>query len=355
MEKRMLCTLLRLLCIVIAFPILSLGCGKAKHAQAPAEKNDYIEQSDFLLNTIVTIRLYDNQDQKLLSECFDRIRQYEKIFSRTDEASELYQLNQKCAQGAEASGEELTCKVSAPLSDLLSYGLYYSHLSDGFFDITIAPLTRIWNFNTASPVPPEDEAVHAALKRINYRAVALKGDQLTLTRQGIEFDLGAIAKGYIADRIRDYLIEQGVKSAIINLGGNVLCIGKKPDHTPFRVGIQKPFADRNETAAVMEIENSSVVSSGIYERFFDQNGTTYHHILNPKTGYPYQNGLISVTIISEKSVDGDGLSTSCFALGLEKGLKLIESLPNTYAVFITEDYKLHYSKDFHDAIHISTE
>ena len=148
------------------------------------------------------------------------------------------------------------------------------------------------------------------------------------------------------DKIKEFLLSKGVKSAIINLGGNVLCIGSKPDKTPFRIGIQKPFADRSETIATVDITDQSVVSSGIYERFFEKDGQLYHHILNPKTGYPYDNSLISVTIICDSSTDGDGLSTSCFALGLEKGMELINSLPDVHSVFITSDDKLHYSENF---------
>ena len=140
---------------------------------------------------------------------------------------------------------------------------------------------------------------------------------------------------------------------IINLGGNVLCIGGKPDGSSFKIGIQKPFADRSETIAVMDIKDKSVVSSGVYERCFEQNGTLYHHLLNPRTGYPYDNGLIAVTIISDNSVDGDALSTTCFALGLEDGMKLAESLDNVQAFFVTSDYKIHYTKDFQNEITVT--
>ena len=182
--------------------------------------------------------------------------------------------------------------------------------------------------------------------------VIFDGQDITLPSDDIQFDVGAIAKGYIADRLKDFLVKKGVNSAIINLGGNVLCIGSKPDGTPFKVGIQKPFADRNETEAVMDITGKSVVSSGIYERCFKQNGKLYHHILNPKTGYPYDNSLISVTIISDQSVDGDALSTTCFALGLEDGLKFAEK-KGVQAVFITEDYELHYTDGFRDEIRVT--
>lgn len=165
---------------------------------------------------------------------------------------------------------------------------------------------------------------------------------------GIE--LGAVAKGYIADKVKEYLVSEGVKSAVIDLGGNVLCIGEKPDGEPFKIGIQKPFADRSETVAAVEIAGRSVVSSGVYERYFEKDGKQYHHILDPSTGYPYENGLVAVTVLSEQSVDGDGLSTACFALGLEKGLKLIEQTPDTEAVFITEDGEMHFSKGFPEVV-----
>ena len=156
-------------------------------------------------------------------------------------------------------------------------------------------------------------------------------------------DAGAIAKGYIADRIKDYLLAHGVESAIINLGGNVLCIGEKPDGTPFKIGLQKPFEGRNEIISNLSINDMSVVSSGVYERHFVVDGENYHHLLNPATGYPYDNGLIAVTIVSPRSVDGDALSTTCFSLGLEKGLELINSMDGIYGYFITDDYEIHYS------------
>ena len=143
------------------------------------------------------------------------------------------------------------------------------------------------------------------------------------------------------------------KSAIINLGGNVLCIGEKQTILLLRSGSRNHFADRSETIAVMDIRDKSVVSSGIYERCFEQDGTLYHHLLNPKTGYPYDNGLIAVTIISDQSVDGDALSTTCFALGLEDGMKLAESLDDVQAFFVTSDYEIHYTRDFQKKIKVT--
>ena len=166
-------------------------------------------------------------------------------------------------------------------------------------------------------------------------------------------NLGAIAKGYIADRIKDYLLEEGVESAIIDLGGNILCVGQRPDGTPFRIGIQKPFADRSETEAVMEISDKSVVSSGIYERYLSRTASVITISWILPQDIPMTTIWFLFTIISNKSVDGDGLSTTCFALGLEKGLDLVNSLPDVQAVFITDDYQLHYSENFDKEITLS--
>ncbi|HWT75803.1 MAG TPA: FAD:protein FMN transferase [Mobilitalea sp.] len=335
--------------VLILTATLFTGCSKnTSQETTDSKKQEYITASDFLLDTNVTINLYDKQDETILNGCFDLIKKYENIYSRTKETSELYALNHRTAPIKDGAYQ-----ISDELADILKYGLYYCELSEGAFDISIEPASSLWEFTSSTPTVPSDTDITAALPYINYKYIHLKGNSITFDKDRVGIDLGAIAKGYIADRIKDYLLANGVKSAMINLGGNVLSVGEKPDGSPFHVGIQKPFADRNETVAVMDISDLSVVSSGVYERYFEANGKLYHHILNPKTGYPYDNELISVTIISKKSTDGDGLSTTCFALGLEKGLDLIASLPDTYAVFITSDYKIYYSKGFKDAIKIT--
>ncbi len=340
--------LLQLLLIICIFPVLVCGCGKKAYSQDKLQKEDHLSRSDFLLNTHVTVQLYDKQDQSILDACFDLIRRYELICSRTDPSAELAILNNKSF--LEKKPMDKSYELSPELTDLIHEGLAYCQLSHGVFDISIAPVTELWSFQTEPPKLPKKKFLLEALPLVNYRNIILSGNRIAFARQGVGIDLGAIAKGYIADRVKDYLLRNGVRSAIINLGGNVLCIGSKPDGTPFRVGIQKPDGQRNETLAIMEIRDSSVVSSGVYERYFELDGQLYHHILDPATGYPCRSGLVAVTIISKKSVDGDGLSTTCFSLGLLEGAKLIESLPDTYAVFITEDGKAHYTKGFLEAV-----
>lgn len=322
----------------------SEGCASGSTKPSAGNTEDFIRSTDFKLNTVVTITIYDSDEEALLSECMSLCDKYEKIFSRTRTDSELYKLNHREISPIEGAPD--TYPVSEELADLLSIGLDYSKKSDGAFDIAIAPLTELWDFTSETPKAPENSMIRKAVSICGIQDVSIHGQEVTLESPDTAFDLGGIAKGYIADRIKEYLLSQNVKSATINLGGNVICIGTKPDGTPFKIGVQKPFADRNETAAAMEITDKSVVSSGIYERFFEEDGHFYHHILNPKDGYPYDNDLISVTIISDRSVDGDALSTTCFALGYEKGMEYIQALPDVQAIFITDDYELHYTENF---------
>lgn len=310
--------------------------------------NEPISASSFKLNTVINIKIYDSKDESLLTDAMALCDKYEAIFSRTLSSGEIYRLNH-----GTLPKENDAYLLSPEAAELISKGLEYGKISDGAFDIAIAPVSSLWDFTSKEKQIPAHEELEKALPLVNFADVSLDGNRLTFAKEGMGLDLGAIAKGYIADKIKEFLISRGVKSAIISLGGNILCIGDRPDGTPFKIGIQKPFADRNETIATVDISDKSVVSSGIYERFFEKDGEFYHHILNPQTGYPYDNSLVSVTIISDKSVDGDSLSTTCFALGLEEGQKLINSLPDVHAVFITKDDKLHYSDGFSEALSIT--
>lgn len=210
---------------------------------------------------------------------------YEHIFSRTLAASELYKVNNK-----------ETSIISDELYELIETGLEYSRLSDGAFDITIGSVSRLWDFTSDSPSVPDASLISNALEYVDYTKVTLNTDSAGThyidMPDGFCIDLGAVAKGYIADKIKTFLVDNGVKSAIINLGGNVLCIGEKKKNTDFTIAVKKPFSDTGEYMERLNINDSSVVSSGTYERYFySGDGTFYHHILNPKTGYPYESEL----------------------------------------------------------------
>ncbi|MDO4295719.1 MAG: FAD:protein FMN transferase [bacterium] len=321
---------------ILLIVLLLLAVALASELRRPKLTYEPIARTDFILNTFVTITLYEYPDAALLDSAIDLCREYETVFSRTQEGSELYELNHR----DERTG---SFAVSDDMRDLLASALHYCEVSDGAFDITVAPIVDLWDFTASQPSLPDSQALADAAAKVDWRMLKLSQNTLTFLSEDTEIDLGAIAKGFIADRLKDYLKEEGVTRGIINLGGNVLCIGDKQENTPFSIGLQKPFAQRSETIALLNVSDRSLVSSGVYERHFILDGKNYHHILNPKTGMPYDNGLTSVTILSEHSVDGDGLSTVCFSLGLQKGLALINSLEDTYAYFITNDYEIYYS------------
>lgn len=309
---------------------------------APA-KGDPVSQSSFLLDTFVTVTVYGSRHlfakktEQVLQGSMDLCRHYEQLLSKTVETSDIYRINHR-EPGTKS------VEVAEETAQVIARGLEYSRLSDGAFDITVEPLSSLWDFKAQEPKLPDKTEIERNRERVDYRTVRVESATVYFDRDDTTLDLGAIAKGYIADRMKEYLVENGITSAVINLGGNVLCVGGRPDGTPFAIGLQKPFADRSETVAALGIRDMSVVSSGVYERHFVKDGVNYHHIINPRTGYPYENGLIQVSIISEESVDGDGLSTTCFALGLEGGIRLLDSLDGVYGIFITEDGALHYSE-----------
>lgn len=309
-----------------------------------------------LLHTVCTIQLYDSTDYTILNECFAVIDKYEKLFSRTLETSEVYKINQASAH---STNPQTTFTVSDELKDILEFSLSYSTLSGGALDVSIAPLSSLWDFSNLEhkTEAPADADIETSKALVNYKDITLAGNTLTFAKAGMQLELGAVAKGYIADRVKEFLLSKGVTSAIINLGGNILLVGEKPDGAAFNVGIQKPFEDRDAVVvAISELKDCSMVSSGIYERYFyDTNGKFYHHILDAKTGYPCDTDLLQVTIISKDSAAGDALSTACFALGLKKGMELIHSLENIYAVFITSDGELHFSDRFLETIPTRTE
>ena len=294
--------------------------------------------NDFYFDTVVSIRFSAEENgQDLVDGCRSICDEIEHTFSRTDEDSELYAVNHR---------ETEKVKVSGPLAELVQAGLDYYDISAGRFDITIAPLSDLWDFKSGDPAVPGEAEILGALRKVDGSALHVESEESKAgeTAWYLEFDspdtmidLGALVKGYAADRIRDYLKENGVTSGLINLGGNVLAIGEKEDQSPWKIGIQKPF--ENDTVAVVEVADQSVVTSGVYERCFEKDGVLYHHILDPFTGYPVMNSLWGVSIISDSSLTGDALSTVCMLIGEEEGMDLIRSTEGVRAIFV--DDQLH--------------
>lgn len=304
--------------------ILLSGC---QSIETPEPISDNI----FALDTLITITLYDGSDQNLIDQCFTEITRLEKLLSKNIVGSDIDNINQA------AGINEIS--VSAETIEVLKKGIAYSVLSNGAFDLSIGPLVDLWSIGNKDAKVPDATDITNALSTINYKNIIINEDKSTvfLAQKNMILDLGGIAKGYIADKLYTLLEENECSSAIINLGGNVLTLGTKPSGDLFRIGIQNPNLEIGNYLAIVEVSNQSIVTSGIYERYFIENDIKYHHILSPFTGFPYDSDIAGVTIISPKSIDGDALSTTCFALGTEKAITLIESLENTEAIFINSE------------------
>ena len=205
-------------------------------------------------------------------------------------------------------------------------------------------MSSLWDFKSDKATLPDETLIKESLQSVNYQNIICDHKRILYKNPDTMIDLGAIAKGYIADKLKEYLIQHKVNNALINLGGNILCVGDKMTEG-YRIGITNP-QKTDESIISTKIEDKSVVTSGIYQRQMKVNHHVYHHILNPHTGYSYDNGLASVTIVSPSSMQGDALSTVCFSLGLEKGKALIESLDDVEACFIDTNNQITYTKNF---------
>ncbi len=315
--------------VLTASALLLTGCSGAKSSTQTDQDLTY---TDMLFDTVIKIQILEPADESILDGLKKLCEKYDTMFSATNTDSELYKLNH-------ANGQPFT--VSSETANLIQEGIHYSELSGGAFDLTIEPVSALWDFKADKPTVPSSDAIAQAVSHVDYTKVDIQDNTVTLEDPEAGIDLGAIAKGYIADQVKTYLKKQGIKHAIINLGGNVDVIGTKPDGSKYNIGIQKPFDESGEAITSVQLKDQTVVTSGIYERYFKKNGKLYHHILDPRTGYPCENNLYSVSIITDSSTKADALSTTCFLLGYEKGMELIQSMDGVEAIFITDDEKVH--------------
>lgn len=324
----------------LLFPYITAAVLLAAAAVAVQTRDrvENVTRTEFLMDTIVESTVFTNDEnlaQGALDKAYQEMGRLESLLSRHQPASEVARINL-------AAGRE---PVSVSLLTLLlvDQALEFGELTGGAFDITVAPLLNLWQFaGDGRQVPPE-ESLQAALKLVDFRAVAV--DRATrsvaLRQSGAGIDLGGIAKGFIVDRAADVLRASGITSASVDAGGDIRLIGAKPDGRPWRIGVRHPREQRG-IIAVLELENCAVVTSGDYERYFLLEGVRYHHLLDPATGRPAR-GLASVTVVAPEATTADALSTAVFVLGRERGLSLIESLPGIEALVVTEELEVVYS------------
>lgn len=325
--------------------LAACGAGSEKLLTKP------IEDTQFLMETYVSLRIYNEGKEEVLDEGFALVRELaDKITGETTD-SEISKINQ-------AAGEKAVT-VSADVYELVKLAAEYSGVMDGQFNYALGPITNLWRIGFDDARKPEQAEIDAALEKVDFQKVTFNDDEQTvfLEEAGMSLDLGAIAKGYMTDRVRELFAEEGVTSAIIDLGGNVFVMGGSPtrDGEIWNIGIQDPQGSRGESIGSTKQSDVSIVTSGIYERFLEVDGDIYHHLMNPKTGYPFDNDIIGISIISDKSADGDALSTLIFGLGLEEGLVYVNNREDVEAVFITKNQDIYVSDGLKDNFELTDE
>lgn len=340
MTKKILKTLVFSLLLIFSLGIFT-GCSKNNKSSEP------LSQSELLMGTVVTVTLYDSNNQEILDKIFNKVKDLESILSINENGTLVDEIND------EAGIKPV--KVDEDTYTIVKKGIEYSKLSNGLFDISVGPIVKLWNIGLPEAKVPTQEEIDEKLPLIGYNDIELNETDRTiyLKRKGMMIDLGGIAKGYTADIISDILTEEGVKSAIIDLGGNVFTHGKKINGDDWRIGIQNPFSERGGIVGTLTTSNKSVVTSGIYERYIEKDGVKYHHILSPYTGYPYDNEIAGITIVSDTSADGDALSTSVFAMGVEEGMKFVNSIDGIDAIFVTKDNKVYITDGLRSIFNLS--
>jgi len=325
---------MRKLPIPAAAALCAFLCAACSYRPGGAETT----RTEWVLGTGCTIRVADglrgDAAERAIDAAFARLREIEDRLSANKEGTDIDRVN-RAAGGTPVA-------VSEDAVFVLGKALDYAALTDGAFDPSVGPLVKLWGIGTDAARVPAQSEIDAALRLVDWRAVELDraAKTIRLAKIGMRLDLGAIAKGFAADEVRRVLLDAGVKAAIVDLGGNIYALGGKPGGSSWRIGIQVPRPEsevpRGVYLGVVEGRDLTLVTSGVYERFFERDGRSYHHILDPGTGWPVRNGLVSVTIAAGSSIDADALSTSLFVLGKERGMALAERLGGIAVVMVDE-------------------
>jgi len=289
------------------------------------------KETRFIMDTYVTIKVPGSREkEKAIKLAMDRMEEIDLKLNAVNPRSPVFEFNRK--------GNEIN---DAETASLVKQAAKISRLSGGAFDITVYPLINAWGFYTKKPWVPEEKGIKEELKRVDYRKITVRGEKVIKTDRRAEIDLGGIAKGFAIKEAVRVLKEQGIDSALVDAGGDIYAMGKYAGR-PWKIGIKKPRGEG--ILGAIDVSDLAVVTSGDYERYFMDHGRRYHHIIDPKTGYPAR-GLISVTVIAKDPVAADAWSTAIFVAGAEKGMKLAEQIPGIKVLAITEKNMPLYTKN----------
>ena len=311
---------------IIICPILLTLC-----ACTPKADNTPFSKSGLYYDTIISVTVYGTDQTEantILDQCMDLCDHYEKLFDPDIKTSDIARINSHSQDPVTVDKDTIMC---------LRKAMEYSVISNGRFDITIKPVSDLWDFHEDSYYIPSSEQLKEAVALVDYHKITVDPEKNTVSLPpGYSIELGAAAKGYIAGRLRDYLASESITGAIINIGGDICLLGAKPDGSDFTIGINDPFTEGNTIMALV-LRDTSVATSGTYERCFTSGGRKYHHILDTKTGDPVDTDVMSVTVITNNPLDADCLGTLCVIEGSEKAIRIINNTPDTEAVIIRND------------------
>lgn len=309
------------------------------------------------MDTLINITVYSEdkeKGQKALEEAFG-------AFERLHNATNRFQNNNQTATASndvvkinENAGIK-PVSVSADTINMIERSNYFAGTAGGAFDVTIGPLMDLWGFGKTEQHVPSDEEINRALGLVDYNKVQVDRNNMTvlLSQPGMGLDLGGVAKGYATDEAVKVLREMGIQHAMINAGGNVYALGSKPDGSPWRVGVQDPRGAKG-IIAILFLKDQAAVTSGDYQRYFEQEGVRYHHIINPSTGKQARD-VMQTTVVTKSATDADILSTTLFVLGAENGMNFVRELPDTGAIFIGAGRQVNYTENLNDRLEFTGE
>ena len=313
--------------------------------------NKYYEKSNIVMDTAVTLNAYGENSQKAVEESFKRLDEINDMASANINTSDVFKIN-------DASGKSYV-KVQPEIIKMIKTSIEYSKISNGSFDITLGPIINLWGIGTENERLPSDEEIKGKLPLVGYDKISVNENDssIMLQKEGMAIDLGGVAKGFAVDEVLKIYKKYNIENGLINLGSSsIYAVGKNKEKKDWAVGIKHPRnEDPNEYLGIIKLSNESLSTSGDYERCFIKDNKRYHHIIDPKTGYPADNGVMSDTIVIDGEREDNGilsdiLTTAVFTLGPDKGIKLINSLDKVSCEITTSDYKVYTSDSFKDRV-----
>lgn len=313
----------KLLAIVIAVIFLLSGC----EGPESGKKDSKVQKEIFAMDTIMDITINGKNAGEVMNQAIAKINRYDALFSVNKEESDIARLN--LAKGR-------AVKVSEETYELIQKSKTLAEETEGLLDISIYPLVREWGFTTEKYHVPTQAQRKSCLKRVDYQKIQLLPDNQVRLEKDMQIDLGSVAKGYLSQKLMELFRENGIESAIVSLGGNVQTMGVKEDGSKYHIGITNP-ADGTSLYGTLDVQDRAVVTSGIYQRYFTENGKSYHHIMDKRTGMPAENTLASVSVVAEDGMTADGLATALYVMGEEKARAYKNNHPEIELILIRKD------------------